>query len=66
LGLIKIPPLMEENFFLYPQALSIHYYSALILTALFSLHIAAALYHRLIIKDKYGVWRRMSFGRNKV
>ncbi len=35
-------------------------------TALFSLHIAAALYHRFIIKDKYGVWRRMSFSRNKV
>ena len=66
LGLIKIPPLIEENFFLYPQALAIHYYSALILTALFSLHIAAALYHRFIIKDKYGVWRRMSFSRNKV
>ena len=66
LGLIKIPPLIEENFFLYPQALAIHYYSALILTALFSLHIAAALYHRFMIKDKYGVWNRMSFSRNKV
>ena len=66
LGLIKIPPLIEENFFLYPQALAIHYYSALILTALFSLHIAAALYHRFIIKDKYGVWRRMTLGTNKV
>ena len=66
LGLIKIPTLIEENFILYPQALKIHYYSALLLTALFSLHIAAALYHRLIIKDKYGVWKRMAFGRNKV
>ena len=66
LGLIKIPPLIEENFFLYPQALAIHYYSALILTALFSLHIAAALYHRFMIKDKYGVWKRMSFSKNKV
>ena len=66
LGLIKIPPLIEENFILYPQALTIHYYSALLLTALFSLHIAAALYHRFIIEDKYGVWKRMAFGRNKV
>ena len=66
LGLIKIPPLIEENFFLYPQALAIHYYSALILTALFSLHIAAALYHRFMINDKYGVWKRMSFSRHKV
>ena len=66
LGLIKIPPLIEENFILYPEALTIHYYSALILTAVFSLHITAALYHRFIIKDKYGVWKRMSFNRNKV
>ena len=66
LGLIKIPPLIEENFILYPQALAIHYYSALLLTALFSLHIAAALYHRFFIGDKYGVWKRMAFRRNKV
>ena len=66
LGLIKIPALVEENFFLYPQALTIHYYSALILIAVFSLHIAAALYHRFMIKDRYGVWKRMAFGRNKV
>ncbi len=66
LGLIKIPPLIEENFILYPEALTIHYYSALILTAVFSLHITAALYHRFIIKDKYGVWKRMSFNTNKV
>ena len=66
LGLIKIPPLIEENFILYPDALTIHYYSALILTAVFSLHIAAALYHRFMIKDKYGVWKRMAFSRTKV
>ena len=66
LGLIKIPPLIEENFILYPDALTIHYYSALILSAVFSLHIAAALYHRFMIKDKYGVWKRMAFSRTKV
>ena len=66
LGLIKIPPLIEENFFLYPQALTIHYYSAIVLTILFSLHIGAALYHRFMIKDKYGVWKRMAFSRSKV
>ncbi len=66
LGLIKIPPLIEMNFMLYPQALIIHYYSALTLTALFSVHITAALYHRFIIKDKYGVWNRMVFSRRKV
>ena len=66
LGLIKITPLIEENFILYPDALTIHYYSARMLTAVFSLHIAAALYHRFMIKDKYGVWKRMAFSRTKV
>ena len=66
LGLIKIQPVIEENFILYPDALTIHYYSALILTAIFSLHIVAALYHRFMIKDKYGVWKRMAFSRTKV
>ena len=66
LGLIKIPPIIEMDFILYPQALKIHYYSALILTALFSLHILAAFYHRFIIKDKYGVWKRMAFEGKKV
>ena len=64
LGLIRIPSLIEENFILYPLALNIHYYSALILTALFSLHILAAFYHRFIINDKYGVWKRMVFKRS--
>ena len=66
LGLLKVTPLIEMDFMLYPQALKIHYYSALILTGLFSLHILAALYHRLIIKDKYGVWKRMAFIIRKV
>ena len=66
LGIIKIPPIIEMDFILYPQALKVHYYSALTLTGLFSLHILAALYHRLLIKDKYGVWKRMAFRRQKV
>ena len=66
LGLMKIPQLIEMDFILYPQALNIHYYSALSLTALFSVHIAAALYHRFIIKDKYGVWNRMALKKNRV
>ena len=66
LGLLKIKPLIEMNFMLYPQAIKIHYYSAITLTILFSLHILAALYHRIIIKDKYGVWKRMTFVRTKV
>tara|TARA_Y100001970_G_scaffold267172_1_gene356747 strand:+ start:796 stop:1356 length:561 start_codon:yes stop_codon:yes gene_type:complete len=66
LGIIKIPALVEMDFFLYDTALTIHYYSALLLTALFSVHILAALYHRFWIKDPYGVWSRMAFKRNKV
>ena len=66
LGIIKIPALVEMDFFLYDTALTVHYYSALLLTALFSVHILAALYHRFWIKDPYGVWSRMAFKRNKV
>ena len=66
LGLLKVTPLIEMDFMLYPQALKIHYYSALALTGIFSLHILAALYHRFIIKDKYGVWKRMAFIIRKV
>ena len=65
-GLIEIPSLVEMDFFLYQKHLKIHYYSAIILTSLFTLHILAALYHKLIIKDKYGVWGRMMFKSKKV
>ncbi len=66
LGLLKIQPLIEMNFMLYTQALKIHYYSAITLTAVFSLHIFAAFYHRYVIQDRYGVWKRMVFKREKV
>ena len=66
LGLVKIPALVEMDFFLYDSALMVHYYSALLLTALFTLHILAALYHRFVIGDPYGVWVRMAFKNRKV
>tara|TARA_B100000575_G_scaffold223739_1_gene184221 strand:+ start:280 stop:840 length:561 start_codon:yes stop_codon:yes gene_type:complete len=66
LGLVKIPALVEMDFFLYDSALTIHYYSAILLTALFSVHILAALYHRFWISDTYGVWERMAFKNKKV
>ena len=66
LGLIKIPALVEMDFFLYDTALTVHYYSALSLTGLFSVHMLAALYHRFWIGDPYGVWNRMSFKSKKV
>ena len=66
LGIVKIPALVEMDFFLYDTALVVHYYSALLLTALFSVHILAALYHRFLIGDPYGVWGRMAFRGRKV
>ena len=66
LGIVKIPALVEMDFFLYDSALKVHYYSALLLTALFSVHILAALYHRFLIGDPYGVWGRMAFKGRKV
>ena len=66
LGIVKIPALVEMDFFLYDTALLVHYYSALLLTALFSVHILAALYHRFLIGDPYGVWGRMAFKSKKV
>ena len=59
LGLIEIPSFVEMDFILYQKHLKIHYFSAIILTSFFILHILAALYHKLIIGDKYGVWSRM-------
>ena len=65
LGLIEIPSFVEMDFILYQKHLKIHYFSAIILTSFFILHILAALYHKLIIGDKYGVWSRM-ISKNKV
>ena len=65
-GLIEIPSFVEMDFILYQKHLEIHYYSAIILTSVFTLHILAALYHRFVIKDKYGVWKRMVSRQEKV
>ncbi len=59
LGIYEINSLIEMNFILYQQQLKIHYYSALILTSIFTIHIFAALYHKFFINDHYGVWSRM-------
>ncbi len=63
LGLVEIPSFVDMDFILYQKQLQIHYYSAIILTSFFTVHILAAFYHKLIIKDKYGVWKRMVFKR---
>ena len=66
LGLIEIPSFVEMDFLLYQKHLKIHYYSAIFLTSIFTLHILAAIYHKFIIKDKYGVWSRMISKNEKV
>ena len=66
LGLIEIPSFIDMDFLLYQKHLKIHYYSAIVLTSIFSLHIIAALYHKFIIQDKYGIWKRMISNHRKV
>jgi cytochrome b561 len=61
LGLYNLPRLVEENLIKYEQFKSLHYYFALLLTFIFTIHLSAGLYHRFITKDKYGIWKRMSF-----
>ena len=66
LGLVEIPSFVDMDFILYQKHLKIHYYSAIILTSFFTVHIFAALYHKFIIKDKYEVWSRMVSKNKKV
>ena len=65
-GLIKIPTLMAENKLMYPTFVDFHFISSMALLLLTIIHILAGLYHRIIINDKYGVWKRMAikFHRN--
>ena len=57
---------LDMDFILYQKHLQIHYYSAIILTSFFTVHIFAALYHKYIIGDKYEVWSRMVSKNKKV
>ena len=65
-GLIKIPTLMAENKLMYPTFVDFHFISSMALLLLTIIHILAGFYHRIIINDKYGVWKRMAikFHRN--
>ncbi|WP_413988343.1 cytochrome b [Labrys okinawensis] len=51
---------LPPSFAAYPT-FTAHLLLALLLTTLIALHIAAALYHHLVLKD--GLFRRMNFGR---
>lgn len=60
-GLFDLPHLVPRSFDLSATAQDIHYYAQFALYALVVLHIAAALYHRFVLKD--GVLERMLPGR---
>lgn len=60
-GLFDLPHLVPRSFDLSATAQDIHYYAQYALYALVVLHIAAALYHRFVLKD--GVLERMLPGR---
>ena len=64
LGLVTVPRLIAENFDIYPIFKSFHYTLWMLLLITFIIHLIGGLYHRFS-GDKYGVWQRMSFLRNK-
>ena len=64
LGLITVPRLTTENLDMYPVFKSLHYTLWLMLIVTFVIHLIGGIYHRFS-GDKYGVWIRMSFWRNK-
>ena len=60
IGLIKVPTLLAENKLMYPTFIDIHFISSITLLLLTMIHILAGFYHRIIINDKHGVWKRMA------
>ncbi|MCA0199252.1 MAG: cytochrome b [Proteobacteria bacterium] len=60
-GLFNLPHLVPRSFDLSALSQDIHYYAQFALYVLVVLHIAAALYHRFVLKD--GVLERMLPGR---
>lgn len=64
LGLIKVPKFIETNSEMYPTFVQFHYQSMILLIIVFLIHLAAAMYHRFLDNDRYGIWKRMSFKSN--
>ena len=64
LGLIKVPKFIETNSEMYPTFVQFHYQSMILLIIVFLIHLAAAVYHRFLDNDRYGIWKRMSFKSN--
>ena len=66
-GLIKVPNLIiYENDDLADILIEFHYYLALLFMLIVATHISAAIYHLLIIKDKYKIFYRMRFKSSKL
>jgi cytochrome b561 len=60
-GLFKIPPMASPNKVLYDFFQGVHENTAYVLMVILIVHILAALYHLLFVKD--GVFQRMLPGR---
>lgn len=63
LDALNIPPLLPESEDVAETAKSIHASVRFALFAVIALHIGAALYHALVLRD--GVFSHMGFGRNR-
>tara|TARA_Y100000590_G_scaffold459075_1_gene615174 strand:+ start:2457 stop:3029 length:573 start_codon:yes stop_codon:yes gene_type:complete len=61
-GFLKIPNIISlENDDIADILIEIHYYLALLLMLIIFIHICAAFYHLIIIRDKYKIFYRMGF-----
>ena len=56
---------IETNTEMYPTFVQFHYQSMILLIVVFLIHLGAAIYHRFLNNDEYGIWKRMSFKINK-
>tara|TARA_Y100000389_G_scaffold35450_1_gene30134 strand:- start:4430 stop:4987 length:558 start_codon:yes stop_codon:yes gene_type:complete len=65
LGLFTVPKFIETNTEMYPTFVQFHYQSMILLIVVFLIHLGAAIYHRFLNNDEYGIWKRMSFKINK-
>ena len=61
-GIMTVPNMIYiQNDDIADMLIEIHYYLALILMLIVFIHICAALYHLIIIRDKYKIFHRMGF-----
>ena len=60
LGLLTLPKLVEEDFFMYDTYVNAHFFMTMMLCIIFSFHLLGSLFHVMFYKDKYNVWRSMN------